>query len=125
MTPKLGPVKVKVWKNFLEDQGLKYLRNNDGHEMWSKKDLNRPITFQPRNKDIPGFHIVTNLRTLGLTVQNFLDWQNGIETKIDESETKENNNLSLKDLSINNPLVQKPQKNKKQKKKKNKKRKKR
>jgi len=72
-------IPLKTFKKFLKQQGLKHIRNNRGHEIWDypENPLPRPITFQGRYKEIPLTHIHTNLRTLGISHEEFVKWMNG------------------------------------------------
>jgi len=69
---KLGSIKTMDFKKFLKSEGLKYYRTEGSHEIWGKLELTRPITFRGSKKEIPAFHIRTNLRTLGISVGDFL-----------------------------------------------------
>jgi len=45
-TKKLSNIPVKVFRKFLEQQGLKIIKDTKGrggHEKWSRADLERPI----------------------------------------------------------------------------------
>lgn len=68
------PIPLKVWIKFLKYLGLVELPESSGtsHCQWNyppgdPRRLNRPITFRKSSKDIPGFHIKTNLTTLSMT----------------------------------------------------------
>ena len=69
---RLGSIKVKDFRKFLKSEGLKYYRTEGSHEIWGRIDLLRPITFQGAKKEIPPFHIRTNLKTLDVSVTTFL-----------------------------------------------------
>ena len=53
--------------------GLVHKRTKGDHEIWDKPDdsLLRPVVFKAAEKEVPIFHIKTNLRTIGLTNQEF------------------------------------------------------
>lgn len=68
---KLVPVSHSRFVKFLEHVGCKYLRESGNHKLYDRPDLKRPITIR-RTNDIPVFHIKTNLKTLGITVKEFI-----------------------------------------------------
>lgn len=72
----MKPIKTKIFRSFLKGLGLVFLRTKGSHEIWdypsdSPKSILRPIVFQGAEKDIPGFHIATNLDTLGISREEF------------------------------------------------------
>jgi hypothetical protein len=70
----LRNIPLKLFRQFLTEKGCVCNRTSGGHEHWSRKDLLRPITIQSHIDPIPEFIIKNNLRILGLTKQDFLDW---------------------------------------------------
>jgi len=70
----LRTVKVSCWIKFLESQGWSYKSNEASHEKWTKAGVFRPIVFRGAEKEIPLFHIETNLRTMGLTKEILTAW---------------------------------------------------
>lgn len=74
MASKLGTLKTTKFKRFLKAYGWKYLRHNDGHEVWQKKGYNRPVIFQTRKREIPKTNIRSNLKTMGLTFDDLIKW---------------------------------------------------
>ena len=72
-TQKLSNIPLKEYRFFLEKAGCKYLRTEGGHEVWSRKDLKRPIIVQTHESPVPEFIIKNALRSLGLTKQDFFD----------------------------------------------------
>ncbi len=74
MEKHLYPVKVKTFRKFLKALGLNYNRTKGDHEIWSRKDLARPITFPIKNKEITPFIIKTNLNTLNIEVNQFIEY---------------------------------------------------
>lgn len=48
-----------------------YVRTSDGHQVWSKKELTRPIIFQTHIDPIPEFIIRNALRSLGISKNQF------------------------------------------------------
>jgi len=76
MAPSIKNVSIKNFKSFLLHYGLKQIRIEGGHEIWSGKELTRPVVFQTHIDPVPLFIIKSNLRTMGLTLKDlrkFLD----------------------------------------------------
>lgn len=72
-TRKLTNVKLSDYREFLKKAGCKCIRIEGGHEMWSKKELTRPIVVQTHIEPVPEFIIKNALRTLGLTKKSFFE----------------------------------------------------
>ncbi len=70
------PISTKKFKKFLKNKGLKLVRIHGDHEVWDYPDDNfsllRPVTFIGCEKEIPAFHITTNLKTLGISYYDFI-----------------------------------------------------
>lgn len=73
-TKHLRNVPLRLYRDFLKDQGCKCIRKNGGHEHWTRKDLLRPITIQSHVDPVPEFIIKNGLKQLGLIKKDFLDW---------------------------------------------------
>jgi hypothetical protein len=65
MPRSLKNIPLKDFRKFLEFKGLKVIRIAGGHEVWSGKELLRPIILQTHIDPVPEFIIRNNLRTLG------------------------------------------------------------
>ncbi|CAN5641937.1 hypothetical protein BH10BAC5_BH10BAC5_28900 [soil metagenome] len=65
----------KVIAKFFESLGLECKRIKGDHEIWNYVDeykcLRRPLTIRTHQKDIPLFHIHTNLKTLNISKKEF------------------------------------------------------
>jgi len=70
-TRKLTNVSLRMYREFLSKSGCKYVRTSDGHEVWTKKELTRPIIFQTHIDPIPEFIIRNALKSLGLSKDEF------------------------------------------------------
>jgi hypothetical protein len=70
----LRNIPLKLYRDFLKDQGCVCNRTNGGHEHWTRKDLDRPITIQTHIDPVPEFIIKNGLRILNLSKKDFLDW---------------------------------------------------
>jgi len=73
-TKHLRNIPLKLFRNFLKDQGCSCNRISGGHEHWSRKDLLRPITLQTHVDPVPEFIIKNALKQLKLTKKVFFDW---------------------------------------------------
>lgn len=67
MTFKPGNIKLSTLRKILQHQECNLIRRHKGHEMWSRKDLLRPITFQDHIDPVPSFIVSQIMRTLKLT----------------------------------------------------------
>lgn len=67
----LKNIPLKLFRDFLTEQGLKKIRTHGGHEIWSRKDLLRPVVLQTHISPIPEFIIRNALRTIGSTADDF------------------------------------------------------
>lgn len=70
---KLSNVPLSDYREFLKKAGCKCIRTEGGHEVWSRKDLTRPIIVQTHECPVPEFIIQNALRNLGLTKKNFFE----------------------------------------------------
>ncbi|TRX52374.1 hypothetical protein FNH22_21925 [Fulvivirga sp. M361] len=59
------PIKTKCWVAFLEYLGCKEEKKKSGgsHFKWKCPECRRSIIIRPKDKEIPAFHIFTNLKT--------------------------------------------------------------
>lgn len=69
----LRNVTLREYRTFLERVGCQHTRTTGGHEHWTRKDLNRPITFQTHIDPVPEFIIKNGLRILGMNKNEFWD----------------------------------------------------
>ena len=74
MARTLKNVKLKDFRRFLESRGLKMIRTSGGHEVWSGKNLLRPIVLQTHIDPIPLFVVLNNLRTAGCTKEDLIEY---------------------------------------------------
>lgn len=73
-TKHLRNIPLKLYRDFLKDQGCVCNRTNGGHEHWSRQDLLRPIAVQTHVDPVPEFIIKNALRQLKLSKNDFLNW---------------------------------------------------
>lgn len=76
MTPSIKNVSISEFKRFLTHHGLKQIRISNGHEIWSGRELTRPVIFQTHIDPIPLFIIKNNLRTMGMTLGDLREYLN-------------------------------------------------
>ncbi len=70
MTFKVKNVSLETFRGFLKQNGLNLIRTSGGHEIWSGKNLTRPVILQSHVDPIPIFIVKNNLRTMGLTLND-------------------------------------------------------
>jgi len=68
----LTNVTITEFRQTLKSMGLKNIRTKGGHEAWMKEGMSRPVIFQTHVDPIPEFILKNNLRTLGISKQEFL-----------------------------------------------------
>jgi len=64
------PCPIHTWRQFLQRIACKQIGTKK-HEKWMKDGLLRPVMFSPATKEIPAMVIKSNLKTLGMTWQEF------------------------------------------------------
>jgi hypothetical protein len=69
-------VPLKLFRQFLRSKGLKILRTNGRHEIWGRKPLLWPIVLQSHIDPIPEFIVKNNLRNMGATLEEFIEFCN-------------------------------------------------
>lgn len=70
--PSLKPISWQKLEKFVMYVGCKYERKAGDHRIYSRSDLKRPVVF-PEDRGIPVFIIRSNLRTLGISHNEYLD----------------------------------------------------
>ena len=70
-TYKINNIKISVLRKYLKLKGAKKIRTKGGHEIWSHKELDRPITFQTHIDPVPGFIISQITDYFGDTKESF------------------------------------------------------
>lgn len=69
--PKLGPIHYRKLTKIFEKKGFVYVRTQGDHLVYQKVGILRPIVI-PKYKEIPEFIILKNLKTAGITRQEYL-----------------------------------------------------
>ena len=73
MGEKIPPVSIARFEKYLKSVGCIFKRQRGSHRVWWKEGCVRPVIIPAHNKEIDGFHIATNLRTLGISTENYLE----------------------------------------------------
>ena len=73
-TYKLSNISIAQFREFLFEIGCTRISIEGGHEKWHKNGCLRPIIIQTHIDPMPEFIIKNNLRSLGLTRKDFIDW---------------------------------------------------
>lgn len=72
----LSNISIAQFRNVLTALGLSCVRTKGGHEAWSKEGMLRPVIFQTHIEPIPEFIVRNNLKTLGISREEFLNLLN-------------------------------------------------
>lgn len=70
----LKNIPLKTFRNFLSYMGLRLLRIEGGHEVWSRKDLLRPVILQTHIDPVPEFIVKNSLRTISATKEDYIEF---------------------------------------------------
>jgi len=68
---RLGRVHWKKFEKFLLSVGCKFISEEGDHRKYHKSGILRPIII-PREKELPQFIVLNNLRTLGISREEYL-----------------------------------------------------
>jgi predicted RNA binding protein YcfA (HicA-like mRNA interferase family) len=68
----LTPVHWKKFEKFVLYVGCHFERQKGDHRIYWRSGLKRPVVF-PADKEVPVFIIRNNLRTLGISVREYLE----------------------------------------------------
>lgn len=68
----LRPIHYKKFERFLLKIGCRFIRQEGDHRAWDRPDLIRPVIVRTK-KDLPVFEIKSNLRTLRISTQEYLN----------------------------------------------------
>ena len=68
--PKIKPISVKILRKVFEKAGFRCARKEGDHFVYTKKGAARPVVI-PDWKEIPVFIIKNNLRTAGITREEY------------------------------------------------------
>jgi predicted RNA binding protein YcfA (HicA-like mRNA interferase family) len=68
----LRPIHYKKFEQFLLKVGCHLVRQEGDHRVWDRPDLIRPVIVRTK-KDLPIFEIKSNLRTLRISTEEYLN----------------------------------------------------
>jgi len=68
------PVQTTCWIKFLKSKKCFYKSTEASHVKWKCPDCLRSIIYREKDKEIPFFHIQSNLKTMKISVKEFWDW---------------------------------------------------
>lgn len=80
-TYKLSNVSLTQFRQFLSDIGCVCVSRSGGHEKWKKEGCLRSVILQTHIDPVPEFIVKNNLRTLGLSRNDFIEWLKQCSTK--------------------------------------------
>ncbi|MEK7117807.1 MAG: type II toxin-antitoxin system HicA family toxin [Patescibacteria group bacterium] len=69
--PKIGNINWQKFEKFLFTVGCQFKREKGDHRIYRKHGIKRPVVV-PRDKILPEFIILKNLRTLGISREEYL-----------------------------------------------------
>ncbi len=70
--PAIRPIHYSKFERFLKEVGCHLVRQSGDHRVWDRPDLIRPVIVRTK-KDLPIMEIKSNLRTLGISNQEYLN----------------------------------------------------
>ena len=70
--PRLTPIHYRKFEKFLKYVGCVFIRQKGDHLIYNRSDLKRPIVV-PKDISIPPFVIRNNLRTLQISIKEYLN----------------------------------------------------
>lgn len=73
---KLSNIPLSTFRDYLAYEGWSKSEQNrgGGHEKWIKTGSLRPVILQTHIDPVPEFIIKSNLRTMGVSRKDFLEW---------------------------------------------------
>jgi predicted RNA binding protein YcfA (HicA-like mRNA interferase family) len=74
--PRIRPIHWKEFEQFLLSLGCEFSREKGDHRVYWKKGIKRPIVI-PRDSALPPFIILNNLRVLGVSREEYLQFIKG------------------------------------------------
>lgn len=76
---KFSNISVSRFRNILKALGLSQVRIKGGHEMWYKEGMLRNVVFQTHEEPVPEDIVKNNIRTIGITKEEFESILNSIK----------------------------------------------
>lgn len=69
--PRISPIHYRKLAKVFEKKGFSYVRTKGDHLVYQKEGIERPIVI-PMYKEIPEFIILNNLKTAGISREEYL-----------------------------------------------------
>lgn len=69
---RITPIPRRKFEKFLVHVGCFYKRTKGDHLIYDRAGLKRPVVF-PKDKEVTPFIVRNNLKTLGLTPEEYLE----------------------------------------------------
>lgn len=69
--PRISPIHYRKLAKVFEEKGFVYLRTQGDHLIYTKNGIVRPVVI-PKYREIPEFIILRNLKTAGITRNEYL-----------------------------------------------------
>ena len=69
--PRIQSIHWKEFEKFLITAGCQFKREKGDHRIYWKSGMKRPIVI-PRDKSLPAFIILNNLKLLGISREDYL-----------------------------------------------------
>ena len=70
---QIGSIHWKKLEKFLLSEGCKFSREKGDHRIYWKNGIHRPLVI-PRDKNLPPFIIMNNLRVLGISKKKLINF---------------------------------------------------
>ncbi|HHC78261.1 MAG TPA: type II toxin-antitoxin system HicA family toxin [Flavobacteriia bacterium] len=68
------PIKTKCFIAFLKYKKCVEKRSKGSHHQYKCPGCWRTITIRPKDKNIPPLHVMTNLKSMGVSMADFKAW---------------------------------------------------
>ena len=72
-TRKITPVDYGTLVKIFEHEGFRVVRQKGDHLIMTKPGVKRPVVIKTSPREVPVTHILTNLRTAGISRERYLE----------------------------------------------------
>jgi F420-dependent methylenetetrahydromethanopterin dehydrogenase len=66
-------ISIDAFRETLTKLGLEHIRTKNGHEVWARKDLLRPIVFSILNTEVPPMQVLSDCRAMGVGFEEIFE----------------------------------------------------
>jgi len=70
---KITPVDYRTLVKIFEHEGFRIVRRKGDHLIMTKPGVKRPVVIKTSSREVPVTHILTNLRTAGISRERYLE----------------------------------------------------